>query len=176
MLLQKIMSPDAAVAFLDAQKNANCKIVFTNGVFDVLHTGHVLYLEAAKSHLQLKNANANVNLLVVAINTNASVQRLNKGNNDVKRPLNDCIARATVLAALGCVDVVTWFDENTPWNLIERIKPDLITKGGDYDMEKLPETQLVKTWGGSAHALPFMHGFSTTSLIKKILNLNKVDS
>lgn len=131
-------------------------LVFTNGVFDILHRGHVSYLDAAAQHGAT---------LVVAINTDASARRLGKGPD---RPLNDEQDRAAMLAALGCVDAVTWFDEDTPEALIDALRPDLIVKGGDYDMEKLLETRLVRSWGGDAIAIAFEHARSTTRLVDKI--------
>ena len=130
--------------------------VFTNGVFDVLHRGHVMYLAQARD---LGGS------LIVALNTDASVRRLGKGDD---RPLNQEIDRAMVMASQQAVDLVTWFDEDTPVRIIAEIRPDILVKGGDYDMETLPETALVKTWGGSARALPFVQGYSTTNLVKKI--------
>ncbi len=130
--------------------------VFTNGVFDVLHRGHVVYLAQAR---------ALGGSLVVALNTDASARRLGKGPD---RPLNNEMDRAMVIAALGAVDLVTWFDEDTPEALIGQLRPDILVKGGDYDMQSLPETALVQSWGGSALALPFVKGYSTTALVKKI--------
>ena len=130
--------------------------VFTNGVFDVLHRGHVLYLAQARS---LGGS------LIVALNTDASVRRLGKGDD---RPLNAEADRAVVIASLAAVDLVTWFPEDTPEALIVHIRPDILVKGGDYDMSKLPETKLVESWGGFARALPFVSGYSTTGLVKKI--------
>lgn len=130
--------------------------VFTNGVFDVLHRGHVLYLAQARA------LGAS---LIVALNTDVSAKRLGKGP---ERPLNNEQDRALMLAALGAVDLVTWFDEDTPQELIAAIRPDILVKGGDYDMAKLPETALMQSWGGRALALPFVDGYSTTALVKKI--------
>jgi len=130
--------------------------VFTNGVFDVLHRGHVVYLAQAR---------ALGGSLVVALNTDASARRLGKGPD---RPLNNEMDRAMVIAALGAVDLVTWFDEDTPEALIGQLRPDILVKGGDYDMQSLPETALVQSWGGRALALPFVEGYSTTALVKKI--------
>ena len=130
--------------------------VFTNGVFDVLHRGHVVYLAQAR---------ALGGSLVVALNTDASARRLGKGPD---RPLNNEMDRAMVIAALGAVDLVTWFDEDTPEALIGQLRPDILVKGGDYDMPSLPETALVQSWGGRALALPFVKGYSTTALVKKI--------
>lgn len=130
--------------------------VFTNGVFDVLHRGHVMYLAQAR---------ALGGSLIVALNTDASVKRLGKGDD---RPLNQEMDRAIVMASQEAVSLVTWFDEDTPVDIIGQIRPDILVKGGDYDMARLPETALVQSWGGHALALPFVAGYSTTSLVKKI--------
>ncbi|TXT40645.1 MAG: bifunctional ADP-heptose synthase [Comamonadaceae bacterium] len=134
-------------------------LVFTNGVFDVLHRGHVMYLEQAR---------ALGGSLLVALNTDASARRLGKGPD---RPLNNEMDRACVIAALSSSSLVTWFDEDTPLELIGLVRPDVLVKGGDYDMAKLPETALVHSWGGNALALPFVAGYSTTALVRKIRNL-----
>lgn len=131
-------------------------LVFTNGVFDVLHRGHVMYLAQARA------LGAS---LLVALNTDASARRLGKGPD---RPLNNEMDRACVIAALASSSLVTWFDEDTPLELIAQVRPDILVKGGDYDMAKLPETALVRSWGGRALALPFVAGYSTTALVKKI--------
>jgi rfaE bifunctional protein nucleotidyltransferase chain/domain len=131
-------------------------LVFTNGVFDVMHRGHAIYVAQAK---------ALGATLIVALNTDASARRLGKGP---ERPLNNEQDRAAMMAAMGAVDVVTWFDEDTPQDLIAQIRPDILVKGGDYDMRKLPETALMQSWGGTALALPFVDGYSTTALVKKI--------
>jgi D-glycero-beta-D-manno-heptose 1-phosphate adenylyltransferase len=134
--------------------------VFTNGVFDVLHRGHVVYLYAAKALVGDAGGS-----LIVALNSDASARRLGKGPD---RPLNTAQDRAFVIAALACVDAVLLFDEDTPYQTIETIRPDIIVKGGDYDMRQLPETALVESWGGKAIALPFEAGYSTTALVQKI--------
>jgi rfaE bifunctional protein nucleotidyltransferase chain/domain len=131
-------------------------LVFTNGVFDVLHRGHVMYLAQAR---------ALGATLLVALNTDASARRLGKGRD---RPLNNETDRAFVLAALVSTSLVTWFDEDTPLQLIAEIKPDILVKGGDYDMAKLAETVAVESYGGRAIALPFVDGYSTTALVQKI--------
>lgn len=131
-------------------------VIFTNGVFDVLHRGHVTYLAQARS------LGAS---LVVALNSDASARRLNKG---VDRPLNPQQDRAAVIAALGSVDLVTWFDEDTPLALIDELRPAVLVKGGDYDMRKLQETRLVESYGGRAQAIPFVDGYSTTALVRRI--------
>jgi rfaE bifunctional protein nucleotidyltransferase chain/domain len=131
-------------------------LVFTNGVFDVMHRGHAIYLA------QARELGAS---LVVALNTDASARRLGKGPD---RPLNNEKDRAVLMAALGAVDLVTWFDEDTPQALLAEVRPDILVKGGDYDMRKLPETALVESWGGRALALPFVEGYSTTALVRRI--------
>ena len=131
-------------------------VVFTNGVFDVLHRGHVTYLEQARA------LGAS---LVVALNTDASARRLNKGPD---RPLNAELDRAAVIAALESVDLVTWFGEDTPLALIAELRPAVLVKGGDYDIGKLAETALVESYGGRAQAIPFVDGYSTTALVKRI--------
>jgi D-glycero-beta-D-manno-heptose 1-phosphate adenylyltransferase len=131
-------------------------LVFTNGVFDVMHRGHAVYLAQAR---------ALGGSLLVALNTDASARRLGKGPD---RPLNNEEDRAILVAALGAVDLVTWFDEDTPVKLISEIRPDILVKGGDYDMSKLPETSLMESWGGRALVLPFVEGYSTTALVRKI--------
>lgn len=151
----KIMDRDACVAWRQALPD-DCKVVFTNGVFDLLHRGHVSYLDEAS---QLGD------VLVLGLNSDASVRRLNKGP---ERPLNTQEDRAAVLAALSSISAVTIFDEENPCALIEMLRPDLIVKGGDYDMEALPETRLVRSWGGDALALSFAHDRSTTTLVRKI--------
>jgi rfaE bifunctional protein nucleotidyltransferase chain/domain len=131
-------------------------VVFTNGVFDVLHRGHVTYLAQAR---------ALGGSLVVGLNTDASARRLGKGP---ERPLNAQLDRAAMLAALECVSLVTWFDEDTPLELIREVHPDILVKGGDYDMQTLVETKLVQSWGGTALAIPFLNGYSTTALVQRI--------
>ena len=151
----KILTPEQCLAWRDS-KECVAPVVFTNGVFDLLHRGHVTYLDEAS---QLGGA------LIVAVNTDASAKRLGKGP---ERPLNNMMDRMALLAALSSVAAVTSFDEDTPFELIKRLRPDLIVKGGDYDMSKLAETDLVKSWGGRAVAIPFRFERSTTSLVRKI--------
>ena len=131
-------------------------VVFTNGVFDVLHRGHATYLAQAR---------ALGGSLVVALNTDASARRLGKGPD---RPLNNQQDRAVLMAALASSSLVTWFDEDTPAELIRALKPDILVKGGDYDMRKLAEAAVVESYGGKALAIPFVDGYSTTALVKKI--------
>ena len=160
------MNPEKAPAFLSKicdrsalarqLQNLPRPWVFTNGVFDVLHRGHVMYLA------QARDLGAS---LIVALNTDASVKRLGKGDD---RPLNAEADRAVVMASQQAVSLVTWFDDDTPVQILGEIKPDILVKGGDYDMAKLPETALVESWGGRALALPFVQGYSTTKLVQKI--------
>jgi rfaE bifunctional protein nucleotidyltransferase chain/domain len=131
-------------------------VVFTNGVFDILHRGHVSYLAQARA------LGAS---LVVGLNSDASARGLGKGPD---RPLNTQLDRACVLAALESVSLVVGFDEPTPVELLKRVRPQWYVKGGDYDIETLAETALVRSWGGEARALPFVDGHSTTALVRRI--------
>ena len=147
----KILSPDQVAGTAWPRP-----LVFTNGVFDVLHRGHVTYLAQARA---LGTA------LLVGLNSDASARGLAKGPG---RPLNPEADRACVLAALQAVDFVVVFDEPTPCELIERVRPDIYVKGGDYDIETLRETALVRSWGGRAAAIAFVDGYSTTRLVERI--------
>jgi D-glycero-beta-D-manno-heptose 1-phosphate adenylyltransferase len=131
-------------------------LVFTNGVFDILHRGHASYLAQARA------LGAS---LVVGVNSDASVKMLGKGDD---RPINSEADRQALLAALESVDMAVLFTEQTPVNLIEKIRPDVYVKGGDYEIDTLAETHLVKSWGGKAVAIPFLYERSTTSLLGKI--------
>ena len=160
------MSEPAFLAKLAVREDAAVRvaalprpIVFTNGVFDVLHRGHASYLAHAR---------ALGGSLVVALNTDASARRLGKGPD---RPLNKEGDRAALLAALESVSLVTWFDEATPLQLIAELQPDILVKGGDYDMDKLAETAVVRSYGGRALAIPFVAGYSTSALVDKIRHL-----
>lgn len=132
------------------------KIVFTNGCFDILHLGHIDYLSAA-SDLG--------DLLIIGLNTDKSVSKI-KGNN---RPLQDEISRAFVLASLGFVDYVVYFGEDTPYNLIETIQPDVLVKGADYRPEDIVGYDIVKNKGGEIVTIEFLEGYSTSAVEKKIL-------
>jgi rfaE bifunctional protein nucleotidyltransferase chain/domain len=155
VFLSKLVSRADAPARVAALR-VQGPVVFTNGVFDVLHRGHASYLAQARS---LGGS------LVVALNSDASARRLGKGPD---RPLNNEADRAALMAALESVSLVTWFDEDTPLALITELRPDVLVKGGDYDMSKLAETQVVLGYGGRAQAIPFVDGYSTTALVKKI--------
>ena len=151
--LDKIVAREGAAARMAELPRP---VVFTNGVFDVLHRGHATYLAHAR---------ALGGSLVVALNTDASARQLGKGPD---RPLNNQEDRAVMMAALESVSLVTWFDEHTPTQLIAETQPDILVKGGDYDMATLPETAVVRAYGGTALAIPFVDGYSTTALVKKI--------
>jgi rfaE bifunctional protein nucleotidyltransferase chain/domain len=131
-------------------------VVFTNGVFDLLHRGHVTSLAQARA------LGAS---LVLGLNSDASARGLGKGPD---RPLNAEADRACVLAALESTSLVVLFDEPTPCALLQEIRPDVYVKGGDYDIEALEETRLVRSWGGRAQALSFVDGYSTTALVRRI--------
>lgn len=134
-------------------------LVFTNGCFDILHRGHVTYLAQARA---LGAA------LVVAVNSDASVQRQGKGPD---RPVNALADRMALLAALACVDLVTWFDEDTPLAPILACQPDVLVKGGDWPVHKIVGATEVQTRGGQVVSIPFIHQRSTTTLLEKIRRL-----
>ena len=134
-------------------------LVFTNGCFDILHRGHITYLAQARA------LGAG---LVVAANSDASVRRLGKGSD---RPINRLEDRMALLAALECVTLVTWLDEDTPLQRILDIRPGVLVKGGDWAVEKIVGYEEVKGWGGQVHSIPFVHQSSTTALVEKIRRL-----
>ena len=152
-LLRKLVRRDDEAAALARLPRP---LVFTNGVFDILHRGHVSCLTAARA------LGAS---LVLALNSDASARSLGKGPG---RPLNNELDRAVVIGALEAVDALLLFDEPTPLAVLARVRPDLYVKGGDYDVEALAETALVRSWGGRALALPFIEGYSTTRLVQSI--------
>lgn len=131
-------------------------LVFTNGVFDLLHRGHVEYLADAR---------ALGRSLFVGLNSDTSARLLEKGDD---RPINREMDRAIMLAALQAVSLICLFDEKTPLTLLEQVRPDIYVKGGDYDIETLAETALVRSWGGSARAISLRDGYSTTRLVERI--------
>lgn len=151
--LDKIVSRDRLADALAALPRP---VVFTNGVFDILHRGHVMYLAQAR---ELGGS------LVLGLNSDASARGLGKGPD---RPLNGEADRACVLAALESISLVTLFDESTPVALLHHVRPDLYVKGGDYDIETLEETRVVRSWGGDACSISFVDGYSTTSLVRRI--------
>lgn len=140
---------------VNAWKGSGQSIVFTNGCFDILHRGHLDYLCRAASL---------GNILVIGVNTDASVRRL-KGEG---RPINNEQDRAFALASLLFVDAVCLFDEDTPAALIEEVKPDVLAKGGDYTIERIVGAPEVLARGGKVEVIPFLEGYSTTGLIEKI--------
>ena len=150
-----IVSPENAPA---ACAELTQPLVFTNGCFDILHRGHIHYLFAAR---ELGNS------LVVALNTDSSVQRLGKATN---RPLNPLEARVELVAALRCVDLVTWFDQDTPEEIIKMISPQVLVKGGDWPAKKIVGADHLLSTGGTIHSIPFKYHTSTTGLIEKIKN------
>ncbi|MCM2276920.1 MAG: D-glycero-beta-D-manno-heptose 1-phosphate adenylyltransferase [Oligoflexia bacterium] len=148
----KIKSQDTLERLLAPARRRGRKVVFTNGCFDLLHKGHVRYLEKARKL---------GDILVVALNSDDSVRRL-KGPD---RPLNRLEDRAEVMAALGFVDFVTWFGEDTPQAIIRKLRPDIFVKGGDYKIADLPEAPDVRAGGGRIRIIPFVAGQSTTGII-----------
>lgn len=151
----KIVSRQAMQSLVTALRKGNKKIVFTNGCFDILHVGHVRYLQAAR---------ALGDVLIVGLNTDASVRQL-KGPT---RPINSEGERAELLAALACVDYVTLFGESTPETVIDLLRPDIHVKGGDYKVEDLPEAKIVHGYGGEVVIMPLVADRSTTRLIERL--------
>ncbi len=139
-------------------KESGKKIIFTNGCFDIIHAGHIAYLNKTK---------ALGDVLIVGLNTDNSTRRL-KGRG---RPVNNQDDRAAVLSALKPVDYVVYFDEDTPLNLVKAIKPDVLAKGGDYDIDSIVGADVVLSSGGEVNVIPFVEGKSTTDILKKILKL-----
>lgn len=168
-LRHKIMNKSVAVRTVAEWKSQGEKVVFTNGVFDLLHKGHIDYLSKA-ADLGTK--------LVMGLNSDASVKTLNKGP---ARPIKDQDQRATILAALFFVDAVIIFDEETPLDLIKELTPNVLVKGGDYDPKCSDQNDKryivgsdhVKKNGGKVEAIAFLPGYSTTSLEQKILDSNQ---
>lgn len=149
----KIRDRAAALAWKSAQPG---RVVFTNGVFDLLHAGHVDLLEAAR---------AEGDVLVVGVNSDASVRRLGKGPD---RPLSSEAARARVLAGLASVDCVVLFDEETPLTLIQALAPDVLVKGADYSRDRIVGADWVEARGGRVVRVPLLPGFSTTALVERL--------
>lgn len=141
---------------IEALKNEGKKIVFTNGCFDIIHVGHIDYLKKAKDL---------GDILVIAINSDKSVKRI-KGD---KRPINNEFDRLKFLEAFYFTDFITIFNEDTPLNLIKLIKPDILVKGGDWQLEEIVGKEIVDEYGGSVRTIPYLEGYSTSNLINKIL-------
>lgn len=150
---RKICPPEALAERLRALPRP---LVFTNGCFDILHRGHVTYLAQAR---------ATGAAMILALNTDGSVRRQGKGGD---RPINPLADRAAVAAALGSVDLVTWFDDDTPAALIELVKPDVLVKGGDWTVDKIVGAQATLARGGKVYSIPFLHQTSTTQTLAKI--------
>jgi rfaE bifunctional protein nucleotidyltransferase chain/domain len=148
------LDPAALSAFIAQARAAGKRIVFTNGVFDILHPGHVRYLTAARAH---------GDLLIVGLNSDASVRR-NKGP---ARPINPEDERAELLTALECVDAVSIFDEDTPGDIIRRVQPDILVKGSDWPADQIVGRDTVEASGGRVILEPVEQGYSTTSIVEK---------
>ncbi|HKY44171.1 MAG TPA: D-glycero-beta-D-manno-heptose 1-phosphate adenylyltransferase, partial [Pyrinomonadaceae bacterium] len=154
-MIDKIMTPEEMLGERQRLRAAGARLVFTNGVFDLLHIGHVRYLAEARA---LGDA------LLVAINSDRTVREL-KGPD---RPVFDQAERAEILAALRCVDYVTIFDDVSPRSLIAELLPDVLVKGGDYQLDEIHGREEVEAAGGKVISLPFVQGASTTSLIERM--------
>ena len=157
--IKKLVSRGAAARWVKKLQAQGQKVVFTNGCFDLLHPGHVAYLEQARSR---------GDALVVGVNTDDSVRRLGKGEI---RPVTPEADRARVLAALACVDRVVLFPEDTPLELITALQPDVLVKGGDYQWSEIVGREVVEARGGKVLALPLVPGYSTTELLQRIREL-----
>lgn len=151
----KILRDSAVLEFVSKRKQEGLRLVFTNGCFDLLHEGHVRYLNEASTL---------GDQLIIGLNSDASVSRL-KGP---QRPINQQLSRAYVLAGLECVDAVIVFEEDTPLKLIQLIIPDVLVKGGDWNVNQIVGSDFVLENGGQVFSLPFYNGFSTTSIAEKI--------
>jgi len=152
----KVVTRDQLVPLLQAARAQGERIVFTNGCFDLMHVGHTRYLQAAKDL---------GNVLVVAVNSDASVKSLNKAPD---RPIVSESQRAEVVAALGCVDYVIVFNEPDPQSLIVALQPDVLVKGGDWAVDRIVGREIVEARGGVVRTIPLVPGVSTTSLIQRI--------
>jgi D-beta-D-heptose 7-phosphate kinase/D-beta-D-heptose 1-phosphate adenosyltransferase len=150
-----VLSLEEAAAFADTQRRAGRRVVFTNGVYDLLHPGHVRYLQAAR---------AEGDVLIVAVNSDRSV-RANKGPS---RPITPASERAEILAALACVDAAVVFDEDTPAEIIRRIQPDVLVKGADWAADAIVGRDTVEARGGRVVRVPVEKGWSTSAIIEKI--------
>ena len=161
---QKLVSVEEAVVVIHEWQRNGQKVVFTNGCFDILHEGHITYLAQSADE---------GDKLIIGLNTDASVKRQGKGDD---RPVNTELSRALILAALGFVDLIVLFDDDTPLELIKALKPDILVKGADYDPNETDETSRkyivgskeIKANGGTVKAIPLVQGFSTTAILNKI--------
>ena len=157
----KVLFRDQLLSILAGERAQGKRIVFTNGCFDLMHVGHTRYLQAAK---------ALGDVLVVGVNSDASVRTLNKASD---RPIVPEAQRAEVLAALGCVDFVVIFDESDPLQLITAVQPDILVKGGDWTMDRIVGREIVEARGGVVKTIPLVPGLSTTGLLQRIRSTAK---
>ncbi len=155
-MTNKVVTKDQLVPLLAQARTQRKRIVFTNGCFDLMHVGHTRYLQAAK---------ALGDLLVVGVNSDASVKSLNKSPD---RPIVPESQRSEVLAALGCIDYVVLFHERDPQNLISAVQPDVLVKGGDWAVDRIVGREIVEARGGVVRTVPLVPGISTTALIHRI--------
>ncbi len=155
-MLEKIKTKEDLLKILPIRRAQGRRIVFTNGCFDLLHVGHIRYLQAAHDM---------GDILIVGLNTDASVQALNKGNG---RPITPQGQRAEVLTALACVDYVVLFDEPDPGQLIADLKPDVLVKGGDWALDRIAGREAVEARGGLVRTIPLVPDISTTAIVEKI--------
>lgn len=156
LLHPNILDTDKLRQRLTLWRASGKRIVFTNGCYDILHPGHVDLLARAR---------ALGDVLLLGVNSDASVRRLGKGND---RPINPFAVRAFVLAHLGSVDGVTCFEEDTPYRLIQEVLPDILVKGGDWSVDRIVGRDIVEEHGGKVISLPLLEGFSTTALVERI--------
>ena len=154
--MEPYLEPAKLAPILKNRKNLGQKVVFTNGVFDLLHLGHVTYLQEARRQ---------GDLLVVGLNSDASVRRI-KGP---LKPLLPLTERAEMLMALSCVDYVSFFEEDDPYNIVKILQPDILVKGGDWALDKIIGADLVQSWGGKVMNIPVVEGRSTTNLIQMVV-------
>lgn len=154
-LKSKIVEPNQLDLVLQKWQSESKQVVFTNGCFDIIHRGHIDYLSKAADL---------GDVLVVGLNTDASVQRL-KGPS---RPIQDELSRAMIMAAFSFVDLVVFFDEDTPYNLINQVKPQVLVKGSDYKIEAIVGYDILQSYGGVIKTLDFINGYSTSTIINKI--------
>ena len=160
-MMEKVFIPDVLSETLRLKQKQGKKIVFTNGCFDLLHIGHIRYLQSARDL---------GDLLVVAVNSDESVRSLNKGQG---RPINPVNQRMEVLAALACVDYIVRFDESTPLHIIETLQPDILVKGGDWTIDRIVGKDSVEKQGGIVTSIPLIPGVSTSLIIERIQKMYK---
>ena len=157
----KVLFRDQLLSILDGERAQGKRIVFTNGCFDLMHVGHTRYLQAAR---------ALGDVLVVGVNSDASIRTLDKAPD---RPIVPDAQRAEVLGALGCVDFVVIFDESDPLQLITAVEPDVLVKGGDWTMDRIVGREIVEARGGVVKTIPLVPGLSTTGLLQRIRSTAK---